>query len=151
MPCGSRVEMARERSIRFRLTVWYALILAAALGLFSGLLWLSLRQRLLSEVDRDLSDRAARFQAYVTRESAEVAPENLKDEMEEFCQALPPSDYLQLRGSKGFEFHFPSAANASRPRTLRSQFRIADESFQLEISSSLEAIDHTLDLLKILL
>src|ERR1700722_9747141 len=106
--------MGRERSIRFRLTVWYALILAAALGLFSGLLWLSLRQRLLSEVDRDLSDRAARFQTYVTRESAEVAPENLKDEMEEFCQALPPSDFLELRGSKGFEFHFPAVVSAAK-------------------------------------
>jgi two-component system, OmpR family, heavy metal sensor histidine kinase CusS len=146
--------MVQERSIRFRLTVWYALILAAALGLFSGLLWLSLRQRLLSEVDRGLSDRAARFQSYVTRESAEVAPENLKDEMEEFCQALPPSDYLELRGSKGFEFHFPAgaASAASTPtRTHRREFGIGDESFQLEISSSLEAIDHTLDLLKILL
>jgi two-component system heavy metal sensor histidine kinase CusS len=142
----------RERSVRFRLTVWYALILAAALGLFSGLLWLSLRQRLLSEVDRDLSDRAARFQVYVTRESAEVAPENLKDEMEEFCQALPPSDYLELRGSKGFEFHFPAVVSAAKQtRTLRREFRIEDESFELEISSSLEAIDHTLDLLKILL
>src|ERR1700733_15563274 len=111
--------MAREPSIRFRLTVWYALILAAALGLFSGLLWLSLRQRLLSEVDRDLSDRAARFQTYVTRESAEVAPENLKDEMEEFCQALPPSDYLELHGFAssgvgGFEFHFPNPAPAAQ-------------------------------------
>ncbi len=144
--------MGRERSLRFRLTVWYALILAAALGLFSGLLWFSLRQRLLSEVDRGLSDRAAQFQSYVMRESAEVAPENLKDEMEEFCQALPPSDYLELRGSKGFEFHFPAvAAAAGRTRTLRSEFRIGDESFQLGISSSLQAIDHTLDLLKILL
>ncbi len=146
--------MLHERSIRFRLTVWYALILAAALGLFSGLLWLSLRQRLLSEVDRGLSDRAAQFQSYVTRESAEVAPENLKDEMEEFCQALPPSDYLELRGSKGFEFHFPTVAASAvsgQTRTLRREFRIGDESLQLEIGSSLEAIDHTLDLLKILL
>ena len=71
--------MPREHSIRFRLTVWYALILFAALGVFSGLIWLSLRQRLLSEVDRDLSDRATRFQTYMTRESAEVPPENLKD------------------------------------------------------------------------
>jgi signal transduction histidine kinase len=142
----------RERSVHFRLTVWYALILAAALGLFSGLLWLSLRQRLLSEVDRGLSDRAARFQSYVMRESAEVAPENLKDEMEEFCQALPASDYLELRGSKGFEFHFPAvAAAAVQTRNLRREFRIGDESLQLKISSSLEAIDHTLDLLKILL
>lgn len=147
--------MGRERSIRFRLTVWYALILAAALGLFSGLLWLSLRQRLLSEVDEGLSDRAARFQAYVMRESAEVAPENLKDEMEEFCQALPPSDYLELRGGRGFEFHFPPVAPSpvvtAKARSLRREFRIGDESFELEISSSLQAIDHTLDLLKILL
>ena len=153
----ARADLIRERSIHFRLTVWYALILAAALGLFSGLLWLSLRQRLLSEVDRGLSDRAAQFQSYVTRESAEVEPENLKDEMEEFCQALPPSDYLELRGSRGFEFHFPAsrvsaaAVVAAQTRMLRREFRIGDESLQLEIGSSLEAIDHTLDLLKILL
>src|SRR5580704_5026572 len=105
--CFGSSDVKRERSIRFRLTVWYALILIGALGLFSGLIWFSLRQRLLSEVDRDLSDRATRFENYVTREAAEVAPENLKDEMEEFCQALPSADYLQLRGSSGFEFHFP--------------------------------------------
>src|ERR1700733_10146254 len=75
MLCGS-LNLKRERSIRFRLTVWYALILVAALGLFSGLIWFSLRQRLLSEVDRDLSDRAAPFEHYVTREAAEVAPES---------------------------------------------------------------------------
>jgi len=32
--------MKRDRSLRFRLTVWYALILVAALSLFSGLIWL---------------------------------------------------------------------------------------------------------------
>jgi len=142
----------RERSIRFRLTVWYALILFAALGLFSGLIWLSLRQRLLSEVDRDLSDRAARFQTYMARESAEVAPENLKDEMEEFCQALPSADYLELNGASGFEFHFPNPAPvAARTRTIRRQFTVGHDSFQLQISASLQAIDHTLDLLRLLL
>ncbi len=80
----------RERSIRFRLTAWYALVLFGALCLFSGLIWLSLRQRLLGEVDQDLADRAARFQSYVTREAAELPPVRLKDELEEFCQALPP-------------------------------------------------------------
>src|ERR1700723_993867 len=110
MLCGSRVDMRRERSIRFRLTVWYALILFAALGLFSGLIWLSLRQRLMSEVDRDLSDRAARFQSYVAREAAEPPPVDLRDEMEEFCQALPPSDYLELRAVSGLRFHYPAQA-----------------------------------------
>jgi two-component system, OmpR family, heavy metal sensor histidine kinase CusS len=147
-----REALRREHSIRFRLTVWYALILVAALSLFGALLWISLRQRLLGEVDRDLSDRAARFQIYVTREAAEVAPENLKDEMEEFCQALPPADYLELHGSKGFEFHYPNIApGAARTRAFEQHFEIGGELFQLRISASLESIHHTLDLLQWLL
>ena len=76
--------MRRELSIRLRLTAWYALFLIAALSLLSGLIWLSLRHRLVGEVDEDLADRAARFQTYVIKEAAEVAPPNLKDYREEF-------------------------------------------------------------------
>lgn len=143
----------RERSIRFRLTVWYALILFAALGLFSGLIWFSLRQRLLSEVDRNLADRAAQFQTYFAKEAAEIPQVDLVDELEEFCQALPPSDYLQLRGARGFEFRFPNRApkRAAGDRILQRQFRIGNDLFQLQISSSVAAIDHTLDLLRLLL
>jgi signal transduction histidine kinase len=143
----------RARSIRFRLTAWYALVLLGALCLFSGLIWLSLRQRLLSEIDRDLADRAARFQTYVTKEAAELPPVDLRDEMEEFCQALPPSDYLELRGARGFEFHYPAQvfSGAARIQSVERQFSIGNDTFQLRISSSLAAIDHTLDLLRLLL
>jgi heavy metal sensor kinase len=145
--------MRRERSIRFRLTSWYALVLVAALAVFSILIWLSLRQRLLGEVDEDLADRAARFETYVMSESAENPPVDLKDEMEEFCQALPPSDYLELHGASGFEFHYPprGASSRARRRSVEKQFRVGSEAFQLRISSSLGAIDHTLDLLRLLL
>jgi signal transduction histidine kinase len=143
----------RARSIRFRLTAWYALALLGALCLFSGLIWLSLRQRLLGEVDRDLADRAARFQTYVTKEAGELPPVDLRDEMEEFCQALPPSDYLELRGARGFEFRYPDQASSggARRRSVEKQFSIGNDNFQLRISSSLAAIDHTLDLLRLLL
>src|SRR5579863_1194898 len=142
--------LIRERSIRFRITAWYALVLIAALGLFGGLIWLSLRQRLVSEMDEDLADRAARFQVYVTRSAAELPPVDIKDEIEEFCQALPPSDYLELTGVRGFEFHYPDqqAPGSSRTRTVRRQFSVGNDLFQLRISSSLAAIDHTLDLLR---
>ena len=42
----------RHRSIRFRLTLWYAVILSAGLGLFGGLTWFALRNRLMAEIDR---------------------------------------------------------------------------------------------------
>src|SRR5579863_7557266 len=143
----------RARSLRFRLTVWYGLVLLTALCLFSGLIWLSLRQRLLSEVDRGLADRAARFQIYVTKETAELPPVDLRGEMEEFCQALPPSDRLELRSARGFEFHYPDQASAggTPTRSVERKFSIGNHNFQLQLSSSLAAIDHTLDLLRLLL
>lgn len=144
--------MLRQRSLRFRLTVWYALILAAALGLFSALIWFSLQQRLLSETDRDLSDRAARFQSYLATESAEVSGDNLKDELDEFSQGLPSADFLDLRAANGFAFHFPGKRTPSGPaRTVSRQFTIGRDSYELRIGTSLQAIDHTLDLLAYLL
>jgi heavy metal sensor kinase len=143
----------RRLSIRSRLTVWYALVLIAALGLFSFLIWFSMRQRLMGEVDEDLADRAARFQTYVTHEAEETPPVHLIDELEEFCQALPPSDYLELRGTSGFEFHYPATAGFApgHVRTVRKRFNLGSDVYQLQISSSLHAIEHTLQLLQLLL
>ncbi|MDP9052993.1 MAG: HAMP domain-containing histidine kinase [Acidobacteriota bacterium] len=157
MRCG-RPEVRRGLSIRSRLTIWYALVLAGALIFFSFLIWFSLRQRLVSEVDRGLADSAARFEMYVTKEAAEMPPVQLRDEIEEFCQALPPSDSLELRGARGFEFHYPAAGlpgstsgGKAHLRTIRREFHIGGDVFQLRISSSLRAIEHTLDLLQLLL
>ena len=61
--------MMRHRSIRFRVTFWYAAILTAGLGLFGGLIWLSLRDRLMGEIDRDLAGGASRFENYFQAES----------------------------------------------------------------------------------
>jgi len=140
-----------NRTLRFRLTVWYGLVLLAALGLFSALIWVSLRARLVSEIDADLAARAGQFERYVIREAAEVPAVQLEDEMEEFCQALPPSSYLELRGSKGFAFHYPAAQMEGASRTLHRQFNAAGETFDLQISGSLENVRHTLRLLQILL
>ena len=100
----------RKRSIRFRLTVWYAVILAAGLSLFSGLIWLSLRHRLMEEIDQDLAGRASRFERYFDSESTHAADDQLRDELEEFCQAFPPSSYVEVRGANGFTFHYPENA-----------------------------------------
>ena len=148
------MKIGKERSLRFRLTVWYALILAAALGLFSGLLWFSLRQRLLNEVDENLAGRAARFQTYVIKEAAEVPAAQLKDELEEFCQALPPSDDLELLDDSGFQFRHPRRTgfdSGGTTRTLVRQFAAGGNRFTLEMRSSLQEIDHTLRLLEFLL
>ena len=143
----------RRRSIRFRLTVWYAAFLTAGLGLFGGLIWLSLRHRLVSEIDRELEARAAQFEKYFRVESAEAADGQLRDELGEFCQALPPGNYIYLSGANGFVFRFPSGSRApdSDFRILRREFSAHGQRFDLEVGASVGDVLHTLDLLRLLL
>src|SRR2546428_12685113 len=103
----------RRRSIHFRLTAWYASVLTAALALFGGLIWLSLRQRLIGEIDRDIEGRASRFETYFRSQSSKVAGLELSDELEEFSQAVPPTSYIPLRGAGGFVFRYPAGAPAA--------------------------------------
>lgn len=141
----------RTRSIQFRLTVWYAVVLAAALAVFGGLVWVGLRQRLNGELNEDLRDSAGRFETYMRREVREVSGLELKVEMEEFCQALPASSYLELHGSGGFEFHYPAIRRADRTlQAIRRKFQVGPEDFTLELGTSSREIDHTLNLLGIL-
>lgn len=143
----------RTRSIRFRLTAWYALILTAGLGLFGGLVWLSLRHQLIGEVDQDIEGRANRFETYFRTESSEAAGAALSDELNEFCQALPPDSFIHLRGANGYTFLYP-AAGAAAPsdlRMLQRPFTVNGVVFDLDVGAPITSVRHTLDLLRLLL
>jgi heavy metal sensor kinase len=142
----------RSHSIRFRLTLWYAAALTLGLGFFSGLIWLSLRQSLISELDRDLAGRSGRFEQYFRGESLEVQGDQLRDELDEFCQALPPASYVGLRGSDGFQFHYPAAAatQSGDLRTLERRFAVGGQEFDLEVGAPMDNVVHTLQLLRLL-
>jgi signal transduction histidine kinase len=143
----------RNLSIRWRLTIWYAVVLAAALGLFSGLTWFSLRQKLANDVEQGLNASSARFQNYFAREAAELpagkSPDQLKDELEEFCQALPASEYVELRGSNGFMFQYPVAGRheGRHVRSMVREFAVAGDTYNLSTSASLIPMERTLELL----
>ena len=145
--------MIRRRSIRFRLTLWYAVVLSAGLGVFGGLIWLSLRQRMISEFNADLSGRAGRFEKYFRTESIEAGDAQLRQELDEFCQALPPGSSIALRASDGFTFRYVSSPpeHASEIRVLRQRFTANGVTFDVEVGASLGEVAHTLDLLRILL
>jgi len=141
------------RSIRFRLTAWYAAVLTAALGLFGGLIWLSLRQRLIGEIDRDIEGRAGRFETYFKNQSSKAAGAELSDELEEFSQALPPTSYIHLSSAGGFVFRYPAGppAASAKYRILRRQFTSRAEVFDLETGAPIGDVQHTLELLRLLL
>jgi len=141
----------RTRSIRFRLAAWYAAVLACALSLFGGLVWWSLRARLTGEIDRELEGRASRFEQYFRTESAEDPGPQLRDELEEFCQALPPGSFISISGANGFSFAYPATARIAGLRATRREFRMNGERFVLEAGQPVGEVQHTLDLLRLLL
>lgn len=144
--------MFRARSIQFRLTVWYACALAVSLALFSGTIFLALRQQLMRSLDSDLNDAAARFQSYFLHQAELESGNHLKGELVEFCEALPESSYVELRGSNGFRFDYPERRSASRhQRRIQKYFRWGNESFHLSVSASAESIYRAMDLLRLLL
>ena len=63
----------QTRSLRFRLTIWYTAVLTAGLALFGTLLWLSLRQQLNADLERDLDGRAARRPAILMSAAPEAS------------------------------------------------------------------------------
>src|SRR5882724_3392448 len=123
------------RSIRFLLTVWYALVLTSGLGLFCLLVWVSLSHQLLAELDGELSGRASRLETYFKEEVAKTSAAKLKDELEEFSQAFGAGCYAEIRGSQGFLFRYPPrAANAVHDgRTLQRKFSLNGQDYDLEV------------------
>jgi two-component system heavy metal sensor histidine kinase CusS len=148
------VKTINTRSIRFRLTVWYALILSAALCVFSGLIWLMMEQRLLHDIHRGLDEEAVRADGFIQRESAEVPAVNLNDELEEFCHALPSSNYLELRPvGAGTPFRYRAGVNGAWAGyvVLTRAMAIGDQPYILEIGASRAQMHRSLDLLGTLL
>jgi two-component system heavy metal sensor histidine kinase CusS len=141
------------RSIRFRLTIWYALVLSAGLSLFGILVWVSLQHQLLAELDAELEGRASRLEAYFKEESAKTSAAHLEDELEEFSQAFAPTSHVEIRGARGFAFRYPprSASQTPEGRALRRHFSLDGQDFSLEVEVPTNEMDRTMALLRRLL
>ncbi len=141
----------RTRSLRFRLTIWYAAVLTAGLGLFGSLIWLTMRHQLIKDLDRDLEGRARRFESYYRNESARA--KHINDELEEFSQGLPPGAFVDLRGPRDVAFRFPQGPLAPPVgfRIHHREFEVNGERLELDVGAPLGDVRHALDLLRLLL
>ena len=142
------------RSIRFRLTAWYALILSAALCLLSVLIWFLMQQRMLDDIHRGLEETANNFERYVHHEIEEIPNVDLMVEIGDFSHALPSTSYLNFTPlNGGASFRHPATAAGRHPRyeTLTRTLTIDGRPWKLEIGESRAEMHHTLELLRALL
>jgi signal transduction histidine kinase len=142
----------RTRSLRFRLTIWYTAVLTAGLGLFGSLVWLSLRHQLSADLERDLAGRATRFENFFRYKSGK-SDAHLREELDEFCRALSPGSFIQVRGSQGFAFRYPAGTRREEGefRVHERTFTLNGAAFHLEVGAPLADVRHFLDLLRWLL
>ena len=139
------------RSIRFRLTAWYALVLTAGLGLFGVLVWASMSRQLSAEIDNELRGRADRFEAYFKEEVAMESGAHLRAELVEFARAFGPGSFAAITGSRGFEFRYPDQPSRSDGRILRRSFSSGDKDYRLEVEVPTTEMTRTLGVLRGLL
>jgi two-component system heavy metal sensor histidine kinase CusS len=77
-----------QKSIRFRLTAWYALALAAALGLFALAIWISFTHTLAEETDAALAREIHSMGSYLNEELQDIKV-HLAEELGEYSEGLP--------------------------------------------------------------
>lgn len=91
----------KSRSIGFRLTLWYFIILALALTAFGGGMWSALRKSMYAAVDDTLRDRVRGVGKFIEIQGQSMAPEEMSDEFREHSVLGPGGDIFQVADSKG--------------------------------------------------
>lgn len=87
-----------ERSIRFRLTLWFTGVLLAGLILFAIGTWIAVSISITQAVDQSLTRRVDALKRFL----AEPVPEpELPEELGEFAMGAPEGNLLQVRDSSG--------------------------------------------------
>jgi len=95
------VRKLNSHSIRFRLTAWYAAILAATFVCAAVLVWLTLRHSIKATVDKELRARIATVRSYVEQEVSGPGAAHLSEELNEDAVVNAGSAYLRIADNRG--------------------------------------------------
>ncbi|MBN9662210.1 MAG: heavy metal sensor histidine kinase [Acidobacteria bacterium] len=90
-----------RRSIRWRLTAWYAAVLAVTFALTGAGVWWAIRDSIHETVDKDLRTRASSMRAYLTRNAEQRRFESLADELAEQIELAPSAIAYRVAGNDG--------------------------------------------------
>jgi heavy metal sensor kinase len=95
------VVRLNSRSIQFRLTAWYASILAATFACAAALVLLTLRHSIMATIDKELQARFGIVRAYVQEEASGEGINHLREELNEDAVVNAGSAYLRIADTDG--------------------------------------------------
>src|SRR5579884_735215 len=147
---ATRSTGERQISLRWRLAAWYAVALAAGLALFAVAAWSWLAHDLYADVDRHLAHALDSVEKFVAVEAAEPGV-SLREELEEYAQALPAGTSMLLKDERGAVVFASQRPSGRSYRVLTREVRVRGRVWQVEVSESLDAIEAMLGRLRWLL
>lgn len=160
--------MKWARSIRFRLTLWYSIVMAAGLVLFAAAIWISMKHSLAFDLHRGLRDEAQHVRLFVNTELSEPAT-NLEEELAEYSSGLPDGTYLEVTDSQGVTvfnslplFPWPRKTGGGTEQlelqwrdnsyqVLVAPFTVGRQQWRVVLASSLRPLNHLMSRLRVLL
>ena len=108
------------RTVRFRLALWYSLVLAGGLVLFGAALWTSTRHSLQSDVNREVLQQTNGLESFMRSQIGEARVNQLY-ELREYAEALPSNIFMEVRTVDG------RSIMSTDPRLPWSEVRRAGE------------------------
>ncbi len=138
------------KSVRSRLTLWYSIALATGLVLFAAGTWLLMWHSLNSDVNERLAFQTASVEKFLNAELADPGVQ-LGEELQEYAEALPGGTYLQVKDERGAIIFQSRHETGSSHRVVVRPIRVKRAVWHVTVSQSLDAIDSTLNRLRLLL
>lgn len=91
----------RNRSIGFRMSAWYFLVLAFGLIAFSVAAWFAMRASLYHAIDDELQDRVRGVATFMDHQIASLSIPEIRDEFREHSVLGPGGDLFQVCDERG--------------------------------------------------
>jgi heavy metal sensor kinase len=112
-----------HRSIRFSLTLWYALTLAVIMLLFSSFVYLTIRTGIYKQIDRELNKIAEALASQTMEPFSRAAPSVFDQVLEDFFGTKISGKYVQLMEADGTVSAASKNLNNKRFMLSRSTYR----------------------------
>lgn len=131
-------------SIGLRLTTWYLAILLAAMLVFGGGIWWSMRAALLGHVSSQLSERVAGLQYFLEHETHGVDLAALGEESREYSSGLPVEHGLRVETPDGKSLFRREPSNGDVLWMDRS-FRVKGHDLHVRMAAPIGHVSETLN------
>ncbi len=91
----------KKRSIGFRLTSWYFLVLASGLAVFGIAAWFAMRASIYDAIDDELRDRVRGVAGFMNLQIGSLTAPEMRDEFREHAVLGPAGDLFQVCDQEG--------------------------------------------------